>query len=282
MDSRALFGLGVALCAAVSGATYFGTRVVLVELRAENTGRREMLRSLEEKLAALEKNDGALDRRLLALATARSLPRDPGGAASAPAEESSPPEPVFETTSLVTHPGAVIDDLRLLSPVERSFLERYPPGENAIIIRGDEGKLGFLSISSKRDGRRTNTVLDDANFGLVEEFSTAILDQEEAIHAALADLAASGSGRESETMEEAVRIGRQLGGYYVLPVGDRFKVFSSNEVGRDRRVAMAEAHLEGIKEDFGEFTGYVLNWVQPGLEPPRAPSGPVTREGTNP
>jgi len=280
MGSRSLLGLGLALCTAVSAATYFGTRVVLDELRAEDSGRQALIRSLEEKLAELERNDGALDRRLQAIALARSLPADSGGASNASAAGIVPPEEA-ENAPLPppSFPGAVIDDPSLLSAVEQSFLERYPPGEGAILVRGSEGKLGYLRISSKRDGRRAFTVLDAANFGLVEELSTAIVDREGAIQTALVDLAAAGAGVDCATMEDAIRHGKELGGYYVLPVGERFRILASSEVERDRRVAMASAHLDGIKEDFGEYTSYVLNWVQPGLEAARDPSGSAIREG---
>jgi len=269
MLSRHWLGIGFALCATVTAATFLGTRVVLDELRSADTGREEMLRRLEEKLAALEQSDGAFDRRLQALATARSRSPNATEASVAPMPATAPP-PVEETRSspLAVFPGAVIDDPSLLSDAERLFIERHPPSEKAIIVRGTEGRLGYLRISSKRDGRRTDTVLDDENFGLVEELSTAIVDLDAAIQDAMADLAATGAGRECATSSEAAAIGRELGGYYVLPIEDRFRVFSSLEVERDRRVALASTHLDGIKSDFGEFTAYVMNWVQPALESP--------------
>jgi hypothetical protein len=267
MSSRYWLGFGLALCATVTTATFLGTRVVLDELRSADSGREEWIRRLEEKLSTLERRDGAFDRRLQALAAARSVA--PRVAAAAPEPDvTSPVAEASHASPLVGFPGAVIDDPRLLSDAERLFIERFPPSEKAILVRGTDGRLGYLRISSKRDGERTDTVLDESNFGLVEELSTAIVDLDGAIQQAMTDLAAAGAGSECATMAEAANLGRELGGYYVLPTADRFRVFSALEVERDRRVALASARLDGIKSDFGEFTAYVMNWVQPALETP--------------
>ncbi len=262
MNQKTAFGIGWALCAAISLAAFFGTRAVLEDMREVDSSRSAAVTLLERRLATLERQDSLRLRQLHRLAERETAPTEArDSAAPAPRRPDQaaelPPLPPFN------FPGAVICDPSELTIEEREYLEKYPPSANSIVVRGNQGQLGMLNISSKRDGVRTFAQLDDENAGLIEELSTAIIDIEEARQLALADLVGRGAGMETASMAEAFEVGQTLGGYFVLPVGEGFRVFGEDEVECHPRVARVASLLDRIKEDFGEYTSYVVNWVDP-------------------
>lgn len=275
MTSRFWLGFGLALCTTVTASTYVGTRAVLEQIRAEDSGRSDLIRRLEEKLTALERSDSALEHRLRAISAARTVPSHSDGAAAADtatAEAAGSAAPMAPEAgaprAAALFPGAVLHDWNLLSEAERRYLEQYPPDDGTILVRGEEGKLGCMRIVSKRDGQPTEIILDDENIGLIEEFTTAIVDVDAAQRAALLDLAATGAGTDCATSAEAGQRGYELGNHYTIQVGERFRVIPSLAVERDRRVAAARERLERLKRDFGDHTSYVLHWTDPARHAP--------------
>ncbi len=222
-------------------------------------GRGDRLGDIETSLEEISQTTRVLlrkiaeaDARIAALERGRTTPpsladatREPPPVNTAPGDDENESVDIHDGIVVETFPGGLLAHEHLTS-AERAWFRDHPPSDDAILIRGDDGKVGVLHLA----GEETYIRPTGENRELVEALSIELLEHDRERARLIAEATERGEMMHFDTRGEAQARARDLGAAGILHHdADGYHVLDTTTI--DETLAPRISIIEALKTDVG-------------------------------